>query len=150
MTNRKQHIDAHVGELLSGYVDGELTQQERQHVEVHCDACDECKLQLAELRTLRERVSNSRLTEFGDDIWRERMNDTAVETSRGFGWLLVIGAALIAAGFGLVTFIFGTSMNIFEKLLIGGFYLGMILLFVSVLRQRLIERKTDKYKNVEI
>ena len=36
------------------------------------------------------------------------------------------------------------------KLLIGGFYLGLAALFVSVLRQRLIESKTDKYKDVEI
>jgi hypothetical protein len=29
-------------------------------------------------------------------------------------------------------------------------YLGLAALFVSVLRQRLIERKTDRYKDVEI
>jgi hypothetical protein len=29
-------------------------------------------------------------------------------------------------------------------------YGGLLLVFVSVLRQRLIERKTDKYKDVEI
>jgi len=31
----------HVGELLSGYIDGELTQQQRQRVDVHCHKCDE-------------------------------------------------------------------------------------------------------------
>ena len=36
------------------------------------------------------------------------------------------------------------------KVLISAFYLGWLGLFVSVLRQRLIERKTDRYKDVEI
>ena len=38
----------------------------------------------------------------------------------------------------------------FWKLLISAFYLGLIGLFVSVLRQRVIESRTDKYKDVEI
>jgi hypothetical protein len=41
-------------------------------------------------------------------------------------------------------------MGTFEKLVIGAMYGGLALLFFSVLRQRLIERKTDKYKDVEI
>ena len=42
------------------------------------------------------------------------------------------------------------SMSLMQMLIIGGFYGGMLLLFISVLRQRLIERKSDKYKDVEI
>lgn len=33
---------------------------------------------------------------------------------------------------------------------VGGFYLGFAVLLLSVLRQRLIERKSDKYTDVEI
>ena len=36
MAGNSKDINEHVGELLSGYIDGELTQQERQRVEVHC------------------------------------------------------------------------------------------------------------------
>ena len=150
MENRTRTIDEHVGELLSGYVDGELTQQERQRVEIHCGSCPQCDSDLVELRALRERVGKSRLSEIGEDIWRERMNDTTVKLTRGIGWLMFIGGILVIAGYGIYEFVIDTSMALGVKLMISAVYGGLGAIFVSVLRQRLIERKTDKYKDVEI
>jgi anti-sigma factor RsiW len=53
MVKEKRPVDQHLGELLSGFVDGELTQQERQRVRLHCEECDECRENLANLRALR-------------------------------------------------------------------------------------------------
>ena len=33
--------NAHVGARLSGYLDGELTQQDRQRVEIHLSTCQQ-------------------------------------------------------------------------------------------------------------
>jgi len=143
-------MDEHGGELLSGYIDGELTQQDRQRVEVHCDACPRCSNERDELTALRSDIRNSKLSAIGEDTWRENMDDVAVKTSRGIGWLLFIGGVLIAAGIGLVAFVTEPTISAMEKLLIGAVYGGLGLLFISVLRQRLVERKTDKYKDVGI
>ena len=150
MVNEQRHIDQHVGELLSGFIDGELTQQQRQLVTLHCDECDECKENLANLRALRERIGNARLSEVGEDKWRETMNDTTVQTSRSIGWLMFITGLLAIAGVGLVMFIFNDEIHIGMKLILIAIYGGLATLLYSVLRQRLIERKTDKYKDVEI
>lgn len=141
----------HVDELLSGYIDGELTQQEQQRVRVHYESCRECESNLSELRALREKIGEARLSDRARDHWRETMNDTATKTSRGLGWLLLIGGLLLAAGIGVYEFVLSMpSMSLTEKLIVIGIYGGLLLIFVSVLRQRLIERKTDKYKDVEI
>jgi len=140
----------HVAELLSGYVDGELTQQQRQRVDVHCADCKDCRNDLVELSALRNSVGKAGLSDFDQDVWREMMNDTTVKTSRGIGWLLLIGGILTAMGIGVGGFLFSPTIGIGEKLLVGAIYGGLALLFFSVLRQRLIERKTDKYKDVEI
>lgn len=142
--------DQHVGERLSGYLDGELTQQERQRIDLHLEACDECTKLLGELTELRTRMGESALGGPGEDRWRESMDDGGVQLSRGIGWILVIAAALILGGMAVVHFIADPGIDGGMKLLIGGFYLGLAALFVSVLRQRLIESKTDKYKDVEI
>ena len=76
------------------------------------------------------------------------MDDTAVKATRGIGWVLFIGGLLLVAGYFVVTVI--PELSLLEALIVGGFYGGMLLLFISVLRQRLIERKSDKYKDVEI
>lgn len=150
MTNRTQHIDDHVAELLSGYLDGELTQQERQRVEVHCASCIECETSLHEIRALRESLGKASLSDIDESQWREMMNDTTVRAVRGFGWMLFSGGILAAIGFGLIVFIMDSSIGLLEKLIVGAIYGGLLALFISVLRQRWIEQKTDKYKDVEI
>jgi hypothetical protein len=150
MSNERQHIDEHVVEQLSGYVDGELTQQQRQRVDVHCASCTECAKDLRELQELRESIGSARLSNKNQDAWREMMNDTTVQTTRGIGWLLLIGGVLVCMGIGVFVFLFGSSVGLVEKLIVSAIYGGLALLFYSVLRQRLIERKTDKYKDVEI
>ena len=150
MMNKRTQTE-HVGELLSGLIDGELTQQDRQRVEVHCETCAECRSQLQELRELRDRVGQSNLSDVGQSAWRETMNDNTVKATRSIGWLLFIGGVLIAGGIALFEILSGlSSVSLTEKLIVGGIWGGLLFLFLSVLRQRLIERKTDKYKDVEI
>lgn len=150
MTEDK-HNDRHVGELLSGYLDGELTQQDRQRVRLHCESCEECSARLQEIRALSEHIGKASLSDVGQDVWREAMDDNTVKVTRGAGWLLLVVGAVIAGG-ALVYEIFASasSFSMVEKLFIGGIYGGLLLLLISVLRQRLIERKSDKYKDVEI
>jgi hypothetical protein len=150
MSNETPHIDEHVVEQLSGYVDGELTQQQRQRIDVHCAGCAECAKDLRELNELRKSIGSARLSNKNQDVWRELMNDTTVQRSRGLGWLLLIGGVFACLGIGVLVFLFDTSISLVEKLIVGAIYGGLGLLFYSVLRQRLIERKTDKYKDVEI
>ncbi len=145
-----RRTQAHVNELLSGYLDDELTQQKRQLVSLHLEACSACSENLEGLRALRERMGQAQLGDTNKDIWREMMDDTAVKLSRGTGWFLFIGGLLAIAGIAIVMFLTSSSISGVEKLLISAVYLGLGALFVSVLRQRLIERKTDKYKDVEI
>ncbi|MGI9262562.1 MAG: anti-sigma factor family protein [Woeseiaceae bacterium] len=141
----------HVGESLSGFIDGELTQQDAQRVRLHCENCRECGEQLEELRSLRERMGKASLSDLGKDTWRETMDDTTVKATRGIGWFLFAGAILLTVGFIIYDLLTDDhSMSLMQMLIIGGFYGGMLLLFLSVLRQRLIERKSDKYKDVEI
>ncbi len=53
---------AAVGELLSAYLDGELTAGEKEAVEAHLQTCDACR-QLAEaLKNLRTEISGAELT----------------------------------------------------------------------------------------
>jgi anti-sigma factor RsiW len=104
-------IGEHVGKLLSGYIDGELTQQQRQRVEVHCSDCAECERELEALASLRREIGVSELSQFGEDTWRETMADTTTKAARGIGWLLLIGGAMAAAGVAVFAFL-GISVHL--------------------------------------
>ena len=150
MANDTRMIDQHVGEQLSGYIDGELTQQERQRVVLHCEECEQCRQNLEELQALCQRIGDTRLSVIGADQWRESMKDSTVQTSRSIGWLLFIAGLLMAFGALLVSFVVDSGASVWEKVMVFAIYGGLAVLLFSVLRQRLIERKSDKYKDVEI
>lgn len=151
MANDSQLLDHHLGDRLSGYIDGELTQQERQLVVLHCEQCDECRHNMEEIQALRQRIGNTRLSAIGEDQWRETMKDSTVQTSRNIGWILLIAGLLTAGGVALFGFITAApGMPWWTKFMVLAIYGGLAILLYSVLGQRLIERKTDKYKDVEI
>lgn len=78
------------------------------------------------------------------------MDDKTVRLTRRIGWVLFLGALLIIGGIVVFRFLTDPGVEGYWKLLVCALYLGLGVLFVSVLRQRLRERKTDKYKDVEI
>ena len=63
------------------------------------------------------------------------------------GWILFAVGLVVVAILGFQAFL---QAPMLVKLLLVGIYGGLALLLVSVLRQRLTERKTDKYLDVEI
>ena len=150
MSSSNTTTEHHVGELLSGYIDGELTQQQAQRVRLHCESCQECARELEQLEELRREVGSSRLSPLSEDIWREHMKEPTVEITRGLGWILFIAGVLGISGIAVYEFVIDTSMATHIKVITGLVWLGLGALLVSVLRQRLIERKSDKYKDVEI
>lgn len=78
------------------------------------------------------------------------MDNSAEKSLRGVGWVLVIGGVLVAVGLGLYALFFTDETPLTAQLVVGGIYGGLALLLIAVLRQRLRERKTDKYTDVEL
>ncbi|MEM6512744.1 MAG: hypothetical protein AAF660_07010 [Pseudomonadota bacterium] len=150
MNTEERPIDQYLDEWLSGYIDGELTQQQRQRVEIHCAENERAQALLEELKALRSEVGNATLSQYGEDKWREQMDETGVQVSRGIGWVLLVISALAIGGIVVFGFLTDPSIPVSMKLLIGGFYGGLAVLLGSVVRQRMIESKTDKYNDVEI
>lgn len=150
MNNRKSSDCQSVDELLSGYLDGELTQQERQRVEVHVDGCQRCSARLRELGKLRTSVGKLQLDGIAKEEWKEMMNDAVARTARGAGWLLFVGGMLALVGYIGYEFVLSHTEPPLVKWAVGALYLGLAALLMSVLRQRLVARRKDKYRDVEI
>ncbi|MEE2782810.1 MAG: hypothetical protein VYE04_05600 [Pseudomonadota bacterium] len=66
------------------------------------------------------------------------------------GWFLMLGGFLTISGYGVYEFFTNTADIGFIELAVAAVYVGMLLLFVAALRQRLKQRKTDPYTDVEI
>lgn len=135
-------------ELLSGYLDGALTQGDEQRVRLHLEDCSECRARVEEMSQLREVIMTTRFQTPADDQWDETPRSVASRFTRSAGWLLA-GVWLVGVtGFVLWGVATGPQ-GWFEKSLVFGGLLGLALLFVSVLLDRLRVMPGDRYRGVE-
>jgi hypothetical protein len=81
---------------------------------------------------------------------KERRNESTGGVMHGLGWIMFIVGVLGISGIAIYEFVLDTSLPTYIKVLTGLVWIGLGVLLVSVLRQRLIERRTDRYKDVEI
>lgn len=140
--------------MISGYIDGELTQQESQRMAVHIKSCEHCsKLyrELTELSAMTKEANHMSVDE--RDLPRILENKGSKWLSR-VAWAFVIVGGLLVAGFIFWDLALAlwtdSSQPVWLRLGLGVFYIGFIGLFLHVLRQRLIARKTDKYRKVKL
>lgn len=78
------------------------------------------------------------------------MSETGMGATRGIGWLLVIGGFIAVVGYAGYEFLAMDAEAPIIKWGVVALYAGLGVLLLAVLRQRLIARKTDRYKDVEI
>lgn len=139
-------------DLMMGYLDNELTQQQREKFEEHIASHRECAAEFEEFKKLQQITDSLSLAEPEDKIWDQYWSNTYNRLERGIGWVVFSVAAillLIYGGFKLIEqIVTDPTIGILLK---GGLLLlivGLAILFVSILRERLFIRKKDRYKDV--
>ena len=134
--------------MVSGYLDGELTQAAAQKARLHLEDCEHCRKLLEDLRAMRETTLSTEFSTPEDDQWNERPRGTVSLISRGMGWVAMILWLVSVSAYGLWQFS-QSSADLFEKLLVFGGLSAFALLFISVALDRISSARTDPYREVE-
>ena len=144
-----QRYETHFEEaMLSGYLDGELTQADQQRVRLHLEDDPVARALVAEMRRIREAARTTDLAAPGDEEWDESPRTSRSHWLRRSGWFLVIGWAIALLGLALWGLFFGPDAW-WEKLLAVTVVAGPVLLLLSVLVDRMKVMKHDRYRRVE-
>ena len=77
------------------------------------------------------------------------IDDRTTRMGSRLGWLFLGAGVLLLYGYGIYDFMTDTSETIWVRLALAGIGLGFLILFLHVLRQRLIARKTDRYRDIQ-
>ena len=77
------------------------------------------------------------------------IDERTIRIGPHLGWLLLGAGVLLLYGYGVYDFMTDSSEPIWVRLALGGIGLGLLILFLHVLRQRLIARKTDRYRDIQ-
>jgi anti-sigma factor RsiW len=104
---------SHLGRRLSALVDGELGDDERDQAYSHLVSCEDCRAEVAALRTLKQRMRGLGEATADGSLTRrlmalEELPDDAAGPGRGHTRYVVAGAvAALAVGLGAASFAAG-------------------------------------------
>jgi hypothetical protein len=135
-------------EHLSGYLDHALPQTQAQKIRVHMEDCEPCRSLYEELKALRDAARGTTFKEPEDDVWPELPQSRGSFFSRSLGWTVVVSWLVVVTAIALWRF-FSQTGDPLEIFLVLGLPGGLVLLFLSVVMDRLRDLKTDRYRGVQ-
>ena len=135
--------------LMMGYVDGELGPEQRARLEKHLASCESCTRDLAEFQSLNKELSTMAFKDPSDEQLERYWRGVYNRLERGLGWILFsVGAIILLCygGFALVEAVMADpSVGLVLKVGVLALVFGVVVLFVSLLRERLTVRRVDRY-----
>lgn len=137
-----------IAPLLSAFLDGELTQADSQRVRLHLEDCPECRAQLDQLAGL-QRLTAAIAFPAPDDRLDNLAARLSVRGPRRLGWIVLAVGLAAWIVYAVVLAIMNLRPPTVAELLGGALVLGIVLLFLSVVRQRYLEYHTDRYRRVK-
>ena len=139
-------------DLIMGYLDNELQDEQRRAFEEHLAKCPECKGEVEEFRRIIQVTDEVTLAEPEDRIWQQYWSSIYNRIERGVGWILFSVAAILLLVYGgfkaIEEIIKDPTMGVIFKAGLLILIAALAILFVSVLRERLYFWKKDRYKDV--
>lgn len=138
--------------LMMAFLDGELNEPDQQRFQGHLDQCPACTREFAEFGRLKDMTDGMALAEPEDRIWEDYWGQVYNRAERSLGWILFSLAAtglLIYGGFECIENIIANGQVAMAlKCILLVLIVGLAILFVSVLRERLFFWKRDRYRDV--
>ncbi|MEW5807620.1 MAG: zf-HC2 domain-containing protein [Acidobacteriota bacterium] len=134
---------------LSAYIDGELSDRERMELESHLQTCKNCRKELEEHMKIKKISSSIKFAEPPKEMMDNYWTSISAGISRGTGWTLFLIGTVILIAYAIYQFVIDRSIDAFIKTTVAAVVIGIVMLFVSVLIERLRDLKTDRYRGVE-
>jgi predicted anti-sigma-YlaC factor YlaD len=142
-----------MNELISSYLDNELDEEGRRQVEEHIEKCPECRKEYGEMARFEEVMRKMTLKQPSKEAWQVYSESVYNRMERGIGWILLsIGAMIILffSGYQIVKgFIEDPTIPVIVKagILLG--LAGVVILLVSVVRERVFVNRRERYKEIQ-
>jgi len=151
MSARRPFDPEQDGPLLSAYVDGELDNEYRGLVATWIEDDTRAHQEVERLVRLKAFTDHLVLREAPREAWDGFHAKVYNRGERGLGWLLLIVGVAVVGGYGLLRLavvLLAAAIPVVVRLGVFIAGAGLLVLLVSVLRERLFTRKRDRYDDV--
>ncbi|MFH0990398.1 MAG: hypothetical protein V1799_10335 [bacterium] len=138
--------------ILVKALEGTLSASERKEFDILLQANSDFAFEWRTMKPITEATMALKFRVPNEETWDRYWAGVYSRMERGFAWLLMsIGGAIIIALAlfqGSMAIAQDTAMPLIFKIALGVLFLGVGVLLVSVIREKWVIGKTDKYKEV--
>jgi hypothetical protein len=138
---------------VMAYLDSELPESEMEEIKQLIEKEDSYRDIYQSLKNVKEVTQEMKLKKLPEMYWDEYWQHVYNRIERGFSWILISIGVIIVGSFLIWQFmeslIANQSIPLILKTGILILMAGIVVLIVSILREKLMVRKVDKYREVE-
>lgn len=139
-------------DLMMAYLDNELDEGQQRVFAQHLASCEHCTREMEEFRRLKQMTDEVDLVEPEDRLWQQYWGGVYNRIERGIGWVVFSLAGILLVVYGGFTaiekVIEDPSVSLLLKVGLLALLVGLAILFVSVLRERIYFWSKDRYRDV--
>ena len=145
--------DEQIGLEVMAYLDGELSPAEAEQVRRNIQVDERYRKAMQSLLEIKEATSEMKLKKLPEMYWDDYWKHVYNRIERGISWVFISIGAIILLSFGFWqlfnSVLDDPSMHPILKAGIFIIMIGTVILIVSILREKLMIRKIDKYRGIE-
>ena len=130
-------------------LDNELTADEQKEYEEHVRGCDACRQELESFGRIVELTNEMKLRTPDDEFWDGYWESVYRRSERSAGFIMLIVGILAVLVWGVYHAVTSPEFMTYEGLSITIILVGLVVIFLSVVRERYHESKNDPYKGVK-
>lgn len=130
-------------------LDGELSAEEQTVYEQHVKSCDDCARELEEIGRIVKLTDDLRLKAPDEEFWASYWDSLLHRMERGTGFVLMIMGIVAVLLFAIYKAVTSPDFLTFKGISIAVILVGLVVIFLSVVRERHHESKSDPYKEVK-
>lgn len=139
--------------LMMAALDGEVSDVERGELEALLEGDPGLRDEWQRMGQVKEVTSTMALRKPPEEVWGRYWTSVYNRIERGVGWILASVGAVVIMAYGLwkwfETLYQDASLPWFVKAAIMLLSVGFLIVFVSVIREKLFTRRYDPYKEIE-
>ena len=142
-----------VGAKLSALLDGELPLEEEKNILRHVKVCKRCNAEYRDLKNLENIMKKVQLPDLPDAVWDEHWSQVYNRLERGVGYALLSIGAIVLMGYVLFwavnCWFCDAAVPIVVRAGVGLGCLGIVVLVVSTVREKILMRRFDQYRELQ-
>ena len=135
--------------LMMGLMDNELTEDESIRLNEHMIRCASCREEFEQLRKTSSKLDGIDIRKPDKGIVEKAWRSPYSKLTKNFGILLVVAGWLAMILYGAYEFLVTKETESIPKYAFVVILVGIIILFIAVLRDRIRSYGNDPYKEVE-